>query len=48
MGYTWKQRFINWICRTFGHRQDKRNTWDYKGINTVCKRCHICYKLSEE
>lgn len=34
------ERFLMWVCDTFGHKPDDSDKWVYEGkTHSVCKRC---------
>jgi hypothetical protein len=45
MRENWFERFKRWICSKIGH--SKGEVWEYNGINSVCKRCNITYKIKK-
>lgn len=40
MNYNLWQRWLNWICDTFGHNLDTKEEWEFDNqIHAHCKRC---------
>lgn len=34
------ERFLMWVCDTFGHKPDQKEIWRHDGkAHTHCKRC---------
>jgi hypothetical protein len=46
MSYTFKQRFLMFLCKWLGHKAGA--TWEFKGINSACQRCNTLYKIKEQ
>ena len=47
MGQSRWERFIEWICKKFGHKKSKYS-WVFEGRHfDSCKRCGIVYELNK-